>query len=284
MQFSDITGAIHDAWTFLWPPFFMLLIAYLCSKLLNPEGTKDFLVSIWGSMKESSTQLEAFRQILDTYGLAKLIPLTSLIGVISVLYLLNGPVTILSSKLPPNFSYVPSVIVERSGSDELLLLLRKYPTSDSIGQAYSFAQEELIDRSKVDRYNRVQIHYKIQNFIKFAILCLFLFSILHLLHGAGFLNVLVRFVAGAAVVVVIWCFSLVPFLYNQEQSFRDDWRTIQISLQSEAKLLLAEPPNDDEKAILDSVERPYSNSWWRVHFFDTTMIDWAKRNIVRSKL
>jgi len=284
MQFSDITGAIHDAWTFLWPPFLMILIAFLCSKLINPEGTNTALTLVWESLKGAADKFEAIRKVFDVYGLSKLVPLTSLVAVISLLYLLNGPITIFSSKLPPHFSYIPSVIVERSGNDELLLLLRKYPTSDSVGQAYSFAQDELLSQPsyKHNKYDRVQLHYKIQNFIKFAIICLIFFSILHLAHGAGVFSVFTRFIAGFVLIAGIWVIALVPLLYNQEQSFYDDWRKIQISLQHEATDLLKEPASEEELGILDRTTR--GERWWRLHFIDTGMIEWARRNLIGNTM
>jgi hypothetical protein len=253
MQFGDITQTIHDAWSFIWPPFVMIIIAFLCSKVLSSSGTDDALVAGWEKVKMAATHFESIRKVLGVYGLSKLIPFISLVAVISILYLLQGPITILCSKLPPNFSYQPNIIVERSDKDDLLLLLRKYPTANSIGEAYSFAQEVLRSDENFEKtkYDRVQIHYKIQNFIKFGIACLIILFFLHLFHGASLFPLLLRLIVGFVLISIIWLIVLVPFLFNQEQSFYDDWRRIQISLQAEAGNLLKAPPSTRSRGKFD---------------------------------
>jgi hypothetical protein len=76
MQFGDITQTIHDAWSFIWPPFVMIIIAFLCSKVLSSSGTDDALVAGWEKVKMAATHFESIRKVLGVYGLSKLIPCT----------------------------------------------------------------------------------------------------------------------------------------------------------------------------------------------------------------
>lgn len=284
MQFNDITSAIHDAWSFIWPPFVMIIIAFLCSKLLCSSGTNEAILAGWEKIKTTATNFESVRKVLEIYGLSKLIPFISLVAVISILYLLQGPVTVLCSKLPPYFSFEPNLIIGRYDQNNLLLLLRRYPTTNSVGEAYSFAQDVLISNEEYQetKYDREQIHYKIQNFLKFGIVSLLILFILHLLYGASFFSLLLRLIIGFVLIACIWAIALVPFLYNQEQSFYDDWRKIQISLQAEAGGLLKEPPKEEEKRKLQKID--HNRKWWNVYFYNSYMIEWSKRNIFGSKM
>ena len=188
MQFGDITRAINDAWLFIWPPFVMVIIAYLCSKSLSKYGTNKALIVLWNMVKATATHFESIKKVMEVYGLSKLIPLISLVFVISILYLLQGPVTTICSKLPPHIYIRPSIIIERGNKDDLLLLLRKYPTADSIGDAYGLAEDTLHSSEKYmeTRYDRLYIHVRIQQFIKFGWFCLLILFIIHWLHGESF--------------------------------------------------------------------------------------------------
>lgn len=285
MEFNNITSAVYDAWVFVWPPFLMLLISYLCAKLLNPIGTKNAINVFIDKAKNNSVKAKEIHAVLEGYGLAKLIPVTSLVVIISFLYLLNEPVTVAASKLPPHISYIPSVLIEqhsRSNDDSLLLLLRKYPTADSIDTAYSYAQEELyLSKDYTDsKYDRTSLDYKIQNLIKYAAMSLVILFIVNLFYKVSLPSLFARLVVGIFIISAIWSLSVVPLLYDQEQSMYDDWRKIQITLQSEAKELLTGEVTEKESQLLE--RRGSNERWWMIEFYNSQMLWWAKRNFIED--
>src|SRR5215475_14338900 len=102
MQFNDIIKAVHDAWTFSWPPIVMCIVLYCIAHYLNAEGTRQTIEIIITLAKSYGTRIENATSILEPYGLTKLIPVISAVLVIGLLYVVNGPVTIFASKLPPH--------------------------------------------------------------------------------------------------------------------------------------------------------------------------------------
>lgn len=275
MQFSDITSSVHDVWTFIWPPIIMIFIAYCVTRFLLPGSVGDFISSITGRLKSYSPKMEELRKQLEVYGLGKIIPISSLVILIFFLYLLNGPVVQFAAKLPPYLSYQPSVLMEKRASDsDKLLLLRTYPTAGSLNEAYFLALERLkIQKSK---YNRVEIHYKIQNFIKFALL----FGILILFYGAvgryPFLPILSRFLPFTLIICMIWAVSFPFLLYNHEQELYDEWRSIEAKLQESATILLKEPATEEEK---NRINRYSKDGWWDVKLWNTYIFKWSKRTL-----
>ena len=273
MQFSDITKTIHDAWKFSWPPLFICGIAYLISYFLNPIGTKNFMLQLTQLLKNYGNEIDQLKNILEPYGLTKLVPVIFLIIFIGFLYLINNPILITASNLPPHLSFSPDILNKNTMSkEEKLLLVRKYPAARHFNIAYCLA---LHDTKKGDESftNRAEIYYKIHDFAKLALVLAIIFSIMNILGGQNLFYQLFKLILIFLVISFVWIFSLVGLLYQQEQQFWDDRRSIQLTIQVDAQSILREPISEEEKEkIKDNNEK----KWWRIYFIDTYRFSWIK--------
>jgi len=140
MQFSDITKSVQDAWHFAWPPLVLSGITYFVARYFHADGTDAVLQRVAENIKDYGAKLDSVRAVLEPYGLTKLVPIVSVVAFIGFIYLLNGPLTIAVSNIPPHLSYQPDKLITRSLSEnERLLLIRKYPTVRSLSEAYYLA-------------------------------------------------------------------------------------------------------------------------------------------------
>lgn len=275
MEFSDITSSVHDVWTFIWPPIIMIGLTYYVIKFLLPGSTGDFYALIFNNLKSNSAKIEELRKQLEIYGLGKIIPISSLILLIFTFYLLNGPITQLASKLPPYLSYMPSAHIEMRASElDKLHLLRSHPSAENLSEAYNLSLEEIASQGYEPKYNRVEIHYKIQNFIKYAFLVALIILIYSAYKKEYFLYVLARMIPLTIVIIMFWVFTFPFLLFNQEQELYDEWRAIEINLQKNT--ISKEPPTALEKLKIEGFA---SRGWWQVKLWDTSIISWSKRTL-----
>ena len=282
MQFSDITTSVHDVWTFIWPPIVMIGIAYCVIRFILPDSIGGLFPFITNSLKSYSPKIEELRKQLEVYGLGKIIPIASVIILIFFLYLLNGPLVQLASKFPPYLSYQPSSLMEKRASDsDKLLLIRKYPTATSVGEAYFLALEKLDPQVSKSKYNRTEIHYKIQNFIKFALLVAIIILIYGSVRPHAFIPVISRFIVLLLGLCMIWIVSFPFLLFNHEQELHDEWRSIEISLQEDATKFLESPATEEEK---NKIKGYSDGSWWSLRIWNSYIFEWSYRTFKEKYL
>lgn len=281
MHFSDITTAVHDAWSFAWPPLVLCALAYLIGRHLHPEGTTAFLQQLATKARDSGAKLESLRTLLEPYGLTKLVPLVSLVSVVGLLYLLNGPLTVAVSDLPPYLSYRPARLILRGMSnDERLVLVRRYPTAAGVEEAFYLAVASADLESKdLDRTRRAELWYKIQNFLKFGFAATVVVWALSIRSGRPALAQLGRVICLLLILGALWVTSFAGLLYQEEQQIYDDWRPVKLSLQKDAAIALAAPVTTSERAKrqFDTKER-----WWRVYLVDEYRFQWIWRTFFRG--
>lgn len=274
MQFSDITKAVHDAWTFSWPPLVMCAIAYLVSRHLNAAGTGRAIESLTANIKAYGVQLDSARSLLEPYGITTLIPIVSAVAVIGFLYILNGPITILASKLPPHVSYSPDTLLSRSMSDqEKLVLLRKYPAANGFNAAYYMALQE---HSPTQTSNRAELNYKIGNFIKFALLAALVLLVVNVIQGVSVGSQLLRFMLLLLLLAPLWCVNFVSLLRNQENQFHHEWAAVRVQLLADSRSLLEKEQSQMEKEVFEALSRDRGRRWWRVYLFDPHAVTWFR--------
>ena len=281
MQFSDLTKAVHDAWSFAWPPLVLCCIAYAISHSLHPDGTLDALRQAVARAREYGLKIEAARALLEPYGLTKLVPVISVVVFVGFMYLLNSPVTVAISNLPPHLSYRPDrLIAESMSENERLLLLRKYPTSRSLNDAYYLALASAKLESKdFPQTSRPELWYEGQNFLKFAFVVSLVVLVVSLKAGLPIGGQLGKFLLMLLLVTGLWTVSLVGLLYEQEQQFHDEWTPIKLALQKDAVSLLAAPITDEEKT---RISNEGGHRWWRVYVLDPYRWTWAMRTFLPS--
>jgi putative effector of murein hydrolase len=127
------------------------------------------------------------------------------------------------------------------------------------------------------RKNRAETYYKYHNFLKFALAFAVIMLTINIKKRDHFFKQLFKFIIILLVISVIWAANLTVLLYQQEQQFRDDWRTTQLSLQTDASKVLNSPMTDEEK---NRMTGDSSRRWWKVYLLDTSRIDWIKRTFL----
>jgi hypothetical protein len=281
MQFSDITKSVQDAWQFAWPPLVLCAIAYLVARYFHAEATSELLRALVALIKEYGARLDGVRAVLEPYGLTKLVPIISIIIFIGFMYLLNGPLTTVASNLPPHLSYQPDRLITPSLSDqERLLLVRKFPTTRSLNDAYYLALENARAETKAPpRESRAELWYQTHTFLKFAFAAALIMLVLSIKAGMPLLGQLWKFFGLSLALAALWAGSLTGLLYQQEQQFHDEWRPIKLALQKDATSLLGSPITEEER-IKSRVES--DKSWWRVYILDPYRLTWLKRTFRSS--
>lgn len=276
MQFSDLTKAVHDAWSFAWPPLVLCCIAYAIAHYFHPDGTDDALLQVVAHVREFGLKLEGVRALLEPYGLTKLVPVIFVVVFVGFMYLLNSPISIAVSNLPPHLAYRPDrLIAEGMSENERLVLLRKYPTSRSLNEAYSLALASAKAESKdFPHTSRAELWHKTQNFLKFALAAAIIMLVASLKVGLPIGGQIAKFLLVLAVLAGMWTVSLAGLLYQQEQQFHDEWRPIKLALQKDAASLLATPITNEERTRL-SIES--GQRWWRVYVLDQYRWRWMRR-------
>jgi hypothetical protein len=281
MQFSDITRSVQDAWEFAWPPLVLCVGFYSISRYFNEEATSDLLRSLAAVIKDYGTKLDGVRTVLEPYGLTKLVPIISIVAVIGLMYLINGPLTIAASNLPPYISYQPDRLITQNLSEqERILLVRRYPTTRSLNEAYYLALEGARSEMKEHaRSNRAELWYQTQTFLKFALGAALIVLVLSIKAGMPTVGQLWKFFNLSLIVSGFWVVSLTGLLYQQEQQFHDEWRPIKLGLQKDAASVLSAPVTDEErmKIKLESDQR-----WWRVYVLDPYRLTWLKRTFLSA--
>jgi hypothetical protein len=278
MQFSDLTNSIQDVWFFAWPPLVLCCIAYVISRYLHPDGTLDALRQWVARAREYGLKIEAARGLLEPYGLTKLVPVISVVAFVGFMYLLNSPMTDAVSNLPPHLSVQPGLLIAESMSeDDCLLLLRTYPASRSLDDAYSLALVSAKPESKgLPQMSDSGLWEKSQSFIKFAFVVSLVTLIVSLKAGLPVGGQLAKFLLMFLLLTSLWVASVAGLLYKLEHQFYQEWWPIHLALQKDAGSRLTAPITDEERARIAAKD---GQRWWRVYVLDPYLWTWAKRTI-----
>ena len=236
MQFSEITKAVHDAWTFVWPPTVTLILAWAVLSYIAPQSTDNLKSTVQKKLTENANNVESIRTNLEPYGLAKIIPLFSFIAVVFVLYLVNSVGFGFCSKIPPKIIYQPEQLILPSlSTTDKELLLRRYSSARNVEEALNFALQENRNNSK-EHINRAELYFNVGNFIKFAAAAAILGLFFGVFRDNATVASLFRFILIAVALSVAWLVNLAPLLYHQEQKFYDEWSNARLEILSTPEL------------------------------------------------
>jgi hypothetical protein len=283
LDFGQVTKAVHDAWEFAWPPVVTCVAVYCCGRTVNPRGTDRILEESFDELTRLAVKVDSLRSLLDSYGLTKLIPIVSVIGVVLFLYLINSVILVAVSKLPPKLSFHPDRLLWRSlPLEEKQLLARRYPNARSFNFVYYSIMEEFPQKRKVNFHN---IYHRIQDIAKLV----FLASII--IYACSDSDGRLSGVAITSIVAIgTWLVSLLLLLSETEQSFFRSWSPVRIALRNEAADLksgnLSESApiagtkmTEEQKSRAEAERLNYRNSarWWDVVILRSDYVGWLKR-------
>lgn len=279
MQFSDLTKMVQDIWSFAWPPLAICISAYFIARYLHPKGTNNVLRETVVRAKKYGKKLDNTRTILEPYGLTKLVPAISIVVLVSCMFLLNGPVSSLVDNIPPHISYQPALLITKTMSEtQQLALIRKYPMTHGVGEAYYLALENARLESKTKpTYDRALLWYQTHELLKFALIFAIIIFIASLKAGLPIGRQIAKILLISALISFLWIISLTSLLYQQEQEIYEESKPVILSLQKDAPSLLALPITDEERKKLSRTWNERDQRWWRIYLFDSNRLKWMQR-------
>ncbi|MFH7826068.1 hypothetical protein [Kluyvera chengduensis] len=285
MQFSDLTKMVQDIWSFSWPPLAICIIAFFMARFFHPIGTIYAFRATVARAKKYGMALESARTILEPYGLTKLVPTISIVVVISVMFLLNGPVTSLVSDLPPHISFQPDLLLsDFMSQSQKLALIRQYPMTRSLGEAYYLALESVRLESKNEpSYNLPEIWYQVHELLKFAFVFAIIMFFISLRAGLPIGRLLVKLISVSFFVVYLWCLSLTALLYEQQQQLYLESRPVVLSLEKNASTLMFLPMTTKEEEKLTPGLHERGLTWWNIYLYDKHRMQWLQKTFLPSK-
>lgn len=285
MQFSDLTKMAQDIWSFSWPPLAICSIAYFMASYFHPTGTINAFQRTVAKAKKYGRKLESARAILEPYGLTKLVPTISIVVVVSFMFLLNGPVTSLVSNLPPHISYQPDLLIANTMSQpQKLALIRQYPMTRGLGEAYYLALENVkLESKNQPSYNLAMIWYQVHELLKFAFVFAIIMFLISLNAGLPKGRMFLKLLMVSSVLASLWLVSLTNLLYQQEQELYLESRAVVLSLEKNAPTLMALPMTAEEEEKLDPAFLKRSPTWWSIYLYDTHRLRWLQKTFFPSK-
>ncbi|TGK71442.1 hypothetical protein EHQ57_10105 [Leptospira wolffii] len=258
----------------------MFFIVCISSNFLSSKTTKENITLIWSKIVTLSKRLNEMRETLDQSGLFKGILAVFLITLVLLLHVLNGPIMNICRNIPPNLSFVPSILIfNNSMQHEQILVLRKYPTANDFGEAYALAETALYFQNKQIEIieEEISTYLQIQGLLKFAFISLVFSFLTYFSRRTKIIYLLVKLIIGSLFILLLWLFSLMPLLYHYENSFLNEWMRMKVYLQEDSRVLLASAPTKAELEKLNP-ER-FNGSWWQIDFFSRGIFAWVRRNI-----
>ncbi|MCM7491576.1 hypothetical protein UXO14_13995 [Enterobacter hormaechei] len=281
VQFSELTKMTQDIWSFVWPPLAICIIAYFVAHYFHPVGTKNVLRNAVASAKAYGIKLERTRAILEPYGLTKLVPVISVIVLASFMFILNGPISNLVENIPPYISYQPDLLISKTMSeDQQLVLIRKYPMTHGLNEAYYLASENTELENKIEfKYDRVTFWYQAHLLLKFAFVFSVIMLVISLKNGLSKGKQFAKFFLMSVFLSVLWIICLTSLLYQQEQEIYDESRRVILFLNKDATAILAYPINDEERKKLSPTWNQREERWWKIYFFDSDRLKWIQRTL-----
>ena len=275
MDFSDIRTTIHDVWNFCWPPVLAVVVLLAVLRFVHPP-TSRLVPSFLGFLHERADTVTRLRELLEPYGLSRMVPAILLIVVIAVLFLVNQIALGAASKLPPYVSYQPDVLLaSRMRDNDKLLLFRRYPTAEHLNAAYHMALKEFAAKPSECTHSGTPPYHRLHTFTKFAAICVLLGIVLGWRDHS--FAALLRGLILLLLLAALWLITFVGLLYQTEQDFSREWARVRLSLQVDANVQLIDPVTDDE---FQKLVEPVYGRWWRIYLFDPYQVSWIKRTLL----
>tara|TARA_R110001592_G_scaffold289216_4_gene558434 strand:- start:72 stop:884 length:813 start_codon:yes stop_codon:yes gene_type:complete len=259
-------------------------IAYWSARFVDPVATDKQSKSFVEFAKNLGEKLGTSKEILEPYGLAKLVPILSLILVVATLYILNGPVTSGLNKIPPYVYYMPDQLVAKYTSEnDARLLVRKYAPVKSFREVYHKAigahYKDTAD-FQVITGNR-EVCFKITIFLKFSLVVGSLVFFASVKREYRNWTPWTKFARLLVSIGFLWIITGIASLYYTEVHYRDTWVPILELVRNDANVLPEPVDAMEEDMIIKTKEK---SEWWRVEFFGTDWIDWLDETFLADRL
>jgi hypothetical protein len=131
MEASDVLSGVRQAWQFLFTPLLLASATGLISLYLAGPFVLRRVGLMMARAKHAAAR-EDVRAALEFYGLAKLAPAISLIGIIFLLYVFQSTALAIGNRLPGRLTYMPvEMFLALAPSEVAVELWSQFPHAPS---------------------------------------------------------------------------------------------------------------------------------------------------------
>jgi len=149
MNFSDLTKTVADAWSFIWPPVLELsLLAFLLWFLATKLSERIFAKI---RLLRQASALAIPSEVLEKYGIGKLIPAFATFLVIFCFYVADRAVNEIGGLLPGEVTYREDILFLKTANPERFICF--WNVSEGVGSGDQL-QNMITDRLTITEHER----------------------------------------------------------------------------------------------------------------------------------
>lgn len=274
MNFQAIIDAIHQAWSFAWPPISFLVISLLIIYFLNPVMALNRFRLVLHHLRTFGTQFKKAQEVLEPFGLTKLIPLISAIIFIFILYLINGPYLTICKQIPPHLGFREGVLVESLTTfQEKVQIIRMYPRCIDFNQAYFLAVAKLLQKD-YDLYHldKIAFYERMIGLIKSLIPVTIFFLFYNWKSTLATSNKVIRFLCVLGILALSLYGVIIAHRYHKEMHHKVELNAVRDALADKEWSAISKLTVYEKSKFIDhKYER-----WYIVYFIASERIEWFK--------
>lgn len=274
MDVGGLTTAVSEFWFFLWPPVLNLAMILVLFRYVAPQLAKR-MISICNSHLEKLAQNLKSSEVVEEFGIKKLLPGAVAFVAIFVLYASSNLTLQAGNAIPGVVTYTPSALFTSRPHDErLVVILSKYQnikTSDDLSSVIQNLNREFkaTDQNmmgyahwdeKVGTYSVVMSYLKF--YFVFALVCIV--SEIYWFKGASKLALRFLCVVGVIASSIIFVGYRLIDAYDQSASGAISVAKAQVLISSETELVI--PADIDERMMALYKRYGDKRRWWNISF------------------
>ncbi|OZI06611.1 hypothetical protein BWI93_19215 [Siphonobacter sp. BAB-5385] len=272
MNFQAIIDAIHQAWSFAWPPISFIVISLLIIYFLNPVMALNRFRGVLHHLRTFGANFKEAQEVLEPFGLTKLIPLISAIIFIFILYLINGPYLTICKQIPPHLGFREGVLVESLTTfQEKIQIIRMYPRCVDFNQAYFLAVAKLLPKD-YDLYHldKIAFYERMIGLIKCLIPVTVIFLIYNWKSVLPFWNKVLRFVCVIMTLSLSLYGVIIAHRYHKEMHHKVEINAIRDVLADKPWSSTPDLTSYEKSKFVDHT----NERWYIVYFIASERIEW----------
>jgi hypothetical protein len=286
MTFRDIRDGVQQVVRFILPPLFNLFLFVTLTYYIAPGLLPKALEALpW--INSAALEDQEIYGTLKSLGLTKLIPIFAAVGVIFLLYSLQGLVLALGHVLPGSVVVFPERrFVHSAGVDKLVRYMARSSISEDpramVGSLLGrFERFKAGAKTNYKYWNETSAKYARRlNTSKVFILWTLLLPFLARHFGVPGRG------SAAALFGMIFClvavYSVGKLIYAYEQAGFAQKKAIELTFHAETTV----PPDAERltefrKRLLDCW--PEDERWWEFRLIDWTFVRWVSRTFMKTR-
>jgi hypothetical protein len=279
MKFSEILKAARNAWGFAWPPIVALAVIFLVADFVSVFSVKEAILKGVGDIRHKVAWVKEVRELLDEYGLAKMVTVFAGVLLVVVLYLIKHVGLSLVGALPPYLEIsMPRLLLKMLPEKEVVRLLRRYPGAKDFEQAYEWALAEHESSLPKPLDPPETVGSVVNQLTKLAAVAAIVVACGSV--GSDFGHLLGRVLIVMLICGVVWLGTAVTVLHEQHRLAQELWFAFRKGLLAgTAALTLEEISEDELETARAEKEGAKTSRWWRIRLLDGRVLAWCREHL-----